>query len=80
MYAFFSSGAWSPVNAVVADITPDKGLGMGRGLYFMAESLAASITPAEEEAVLGLFCIRFASPFSAAFLTASLAAPQFLRC
>jgi len=79
-YAFFSSSIWSPMNSLVADITPKEGRGMSYSVYFFTEGLVVSVTPTIAATLIGLSEIWFVFPFSVAFFTSSLIVLQFLSC
>jgi MFS family permease len=77
-YMFFSSGVWSPINSIVADITPKNGKGFSYSIYFFTEGLIVSITPTIAATVIELSTIWFIFPFSISFLTIGLIVLQFL--
>jgi len=78
IYVFFSSSVWSPINAIVAHITPRTGRGLSFSIYFLTEGLVVSITPTLAAAVIGSLEIWYIFPFSIIFLTIGLIALQFL--
>ncbi|MFB0503870.1 MAG: MFS transporter [Candidatus Bathyarchaeia archaeon] len=79
IYAFFSSSVWSPINALVAHITPGTGRGLSFSIYFLTEGLVVSITPTLAAAVIGSLEIWYIFPFSIIFLTIGLMVLQLLH-
>jgi ACS family hexuronate transporter-like MFS transporter len=79
VYVFFSSSVWSPINALVADITPGTGRGLSFSIYFLTEGLVVSITPTLAAAVIGSLEIWYIFPFSIVFLTIGLIVLQLLH-
>jgi MFS family permease len=79
VYVFFSSSVWSPINAIVAHITPRTGRGLSFSLYFLVEGLVVSITPTLAAVVIGSLEIWYIFPFSIIFLTIGLVVLQFLN-
>jgi len=79
LYAFFSYAIWSPMNTIVADITPPASRGLGYSIYFFAESLVVSITPVLAAGVIQLSEIWTIFPFSIAFLLTGTIVLQLLR-
>ena len=79
VYVFFSSSVWSPINALVADITPGTGRGLSFSIYFLTEGLVVSITPTLAAAVIGSLEIWYIFPFSIIFLTIGLIVLQLLH-
>ncbi len=77
-YAFFSACVWSPINALVADITPRERRGFSFSIYFFTEGLVFSLSPAIAAAMIGLTEIWYIFPFSIAFQIASLIILQSL--
>ena len=78
VYAFFTSSVWSPINAVVADITPKERRGFSFSIYFLTEGLVFSLAPAVAAAMIGLTQIWFIFPFGIALQIASLVMLQLL--
>lgn len=78
VYSFFSNAMWSPMNALVAQITPAKGLGMGFSAYFFTDGITTSVTPTLAAGIIELSGISLVFPFSAFFLFSSLIIFQFL--
>jgi len=79
IYVFFSSSVWSPINALVADITPGTRRGLSFSVYFLTEGLVVSITPTLAAAVIGSLEIWYIFPFSVVFLTIGLMVLQLLH-
>ncbi len=77
LYAFFSSTIWSPINTIVANITPAAQRGLGYSFYFFTEGLIASVAPALAAGVIELTNVWFVLPFSVIFLIASVIMLQF---
>jgi MFS family permease len=78
VYMFFSSALWSPMNTMVAGITPETDRGLSYSLYFFTEGLIASIAPTMAAGVIGLSSVWHVFPFSAAFFIASIIILQLL--
>ena len=78
VYMFFSSALWSPMNTMVASITPETDRGLSYSLYFFTEGLIASIAPTMAAGVIGLSSVWHVFPFSAAFFIASIIILQLL--
>jgi len=79
LYIFFRNSVWSPVNAIVADISPVTKRGLSFSVYFFTEGLMASIAPTAAAAVIELSEIWYVFPFGIIFLIASLIILQFLH-
>ncbi|MCJ7631064.1 MFS transporter [Candidatus Bathyarchaeota archaeon] len=77
VYMFFSSALWSPMNTIVASITPQKDRGLSYSLYFFTEGLTASIAPPIAAIVIELSSVWHVFPFSATFLITSIVVLQF---
>lgn len=77
LYAFFSSTIWSPINTIVACITPEAQRGLSYSFYFFTEGLTASIAPALTAAVIELTNVWFVLPFTIIFLITSVVMLQF---
>ncbi len=78
LYAFFSNTAWSPMNTIVADITPVTDRGLSFSMYFFTEGLVASVTPTLAAAIIEVSGVWYIFPFSVIFLFTSLIILQFL--
>jgi MFS family permease len=78
LYSFFGNAIWSPMNTIVANVTPEKERGMSYSLYFFIEGLTSSIAPTVAAGFIELTSIWFILPFSAAFQIASLVILRFL--
>ena len=78
VYMFFSSALWSPMNTIVASITPETDRGLSYSLYFFTEGLIASIAPTMAAGVIELSSVWHVFPFSAAFFIASIIILQLL--
>ncbi len=78
LYDFFGSAVWSPMNTIVANITPETERGLGYSVYFFMEGLLASIAPTLAAGVIELTDVWFVFPFSLIFLIASVVVLQFL--
>ncbi len=72
LYAFFNYAVWSPMNVIIADMTPITERGMGFSVYFFTESLIASIAPTLAAGVIELSDVWFVFPFSIIFLVIAL--------
>jgi len=79
-YMFFSSSVWSPMNSIVANITPKVGRGYSYSVYFLSEGVVVSITPTIVAAVIGLYEIWFIFPFSIVFMIIGLIVLQIVSC
>ncbi|MDH5483531.1 MAG: MFS transporter [Candidatus Bathyarchaeota archaeon] len=77
-YSFFGSAIWSPMNTIVARVTPETERGMSYSLYFFTEGLLASFTPTIAAGVIELTDIWFIFPFSVAFQITSIIILRFL--
>jgi len=78
LYYFFGSAVWSPMNTIVANVTPETKRGLGYSVYFFTEGLLASIAPTLAAGVIELTDVWFVFPFSIIFLIASVVILQFL--
>lgn len=78
VYSLFSSAVWSPVNTIVAHITPEKDRGLSYSVYFLTEGLVASIAPSLAAGVIELSSVWHIFPFSVTFFIISLAILRFL--
>lgn len=78
-YALFTSTLWSPMNTIVAAVTPESRRGLSYSVYFFTEGLIATATPTAAAVVIAVSGgVWFVFPFSIAFMTVGLAALQFL--
>jgi predicted MFS family arabinose efflux permease len=77
VYSFFGSAVWSPMNTIVANVTPLTERGLGYSLYFFIEGLVASVTPTLAAGIIELTDIWFIFPISSTFLIASIIVLQF---
>jgi len=78
LYSFFGSAVWSPVNTIVARVTPEAERGLGYSVYFFVEGLLGSLTPTLAAGFIELTSVWFIFPFSLIFFIASLVVLQFL--
>lgn len=78
VYAFFSNSIWSPMNTIVAAITPESERGLSYSIYFFTEGLIASFTPTLVAGVIELSDVWFIFPFSIIFMIIGLIILQFL--
>jgi len=79
-YMFFSSSVWSPMNSIMANITPEVGRGFSFSVYFLTEGIVVSITPTIMAASIGLAEIWFMFPFSMIFMVMGLIVLQIVSC
>ena len=77
-YSLFSSAIWSPMNTIVANVTPETERGMSYSVYFFTEGLIASIAPTLAAGVIELSDVWFVFPFSVIFLITSVIILKFL--
>jgi MFS family permease len=77
-YSFFSSAIWSPMNTIVANVTPETERGMSYSIYFFTEGLIASTAPTLAAGVIELTDVWFIFPFSAIFMVTSVIMLKFL--
>lgn len=54
LYGFFSNSIRSPINTIVADMTPPTAKGLSFSVYFFTEGLIASMTPTVAAVVVEL--------------------------
>ena len=78
VYAFFSNSLWSPMNTIVAAITPESKRGLSYSVYFFTEGLIASFTPTLMAGVIELSDVWFVFPFSIVFMILGLIILQLL--
>jgi FSR family fosmidomycin resistance protein-like MFS transporter len=78
VYAFFSYAVWSPMNTLMAEITPEATRGLGFSIYLLVEGLMISATPILAAGIIELFDAWVIFPFSIAFLVASVFLLQLL--
>jgi predicted MFS family arabinose efflux permease len=78
VYTLFSYAVWSPINAIVASMTPETERGLSYSLYFFTEGLMASISPSLAAGVIELSSVWLIFPFSVIFFVASMVILQFL--
>ena len=79
LYAFFSNAVWSPMNTIVANVTPETQRGLGYSVYFFSEGLMGSVAPTLAAGVIELSDVWYIFPFSIIFLVVSLVILQFLK-
>jgi len=79
LYSFFSSAIWSPMNTIVAHVTPETERGMSYSVYFLTEGLLASVAPTLAAGFIQLTQIWFIFPYSVVFMVASVIILQFLK-
>jgi len=78
LYSFFGNAVWSPMNAMVANITSEADRGFGFSVYFFTEGIIGSVTPTLAAGVIQSSNVWFIFPFSIFFLILGLVALQFL--
>jgi MFS family permease len=79
VYSLFSNALWSPMNTLVASVTPLADRGLGFSLYFFTEGLLAAVAPSVAAGVIELSSVWHVFPFSVAFFILSLVVLQFLH-
>lgn len=79
LYSFFSSAIWSPMNTIVANVTPETERGMSYSVYFLTEGLLASVAPTLAAGFIELTEIWFVFPYSVVFMIVSVLILQFLK-
>ena len=77
LYSFFNNAVWSPINSLVADMTPITERGLSFSVYFFTEGLIDSIAPILAAGVIELSDVWFVFPFSIVFFVACLVILQF---
>jgi FSR family fosmidomycin resistance protein-like MFS transporter len=78
VYAFFGYAVWSPLNALMAEITPLATRGLGYSIVLFVDGLMASATPVLAAGVIELLGIWVIFPFSVVFLVTSVFVLQLL--
>ena len=78
VYALFGNSLWSPMNTIVAAITPESERGLSYSIYFFTEGLIASFTPTLVAGVIELSDVWFVFPFSIIFMIMGLIILQLL--
>jgi MFS family permease len=78
VYALFNNALWSPMNTIVASITPETERGLSYSFYFFTEALMDSIAPSIAAGVIVMSSVWNVFPFSVAFFIISLVMLQFL--
>jgi FSR family fosmidomycin resistance protein-like MFS transporter len=78
-YAFFDYAVWSPMHAMVAEITPEASRGLSYSVYLFVYGLMFSIAPLLAAAVIQSLGIWVVFPLGAAFLVAAVLILQLLR-
>lgn len=79
IYSFFGSAVFSPINTIVAALTPVTERGLSYSAYFFTEGLLVSIAPALAAGVMEFTSVWFVLPFCLIFLVTSLIMLQSLR-
>jgi MFS family permease len=79
VYAFFDYAVWSPMHAMIAEITPEKSRGLSYSVYFFAFGLMLSIAPILAAAVIEVSGIWAVFPLGICFLVLSVFILQLLR-
>ncbi len=79
VYAFFDYAVWSPMHAMIAEITPENSRGLGYSVYFFAFGLMLSIAPILAAAVIEISDIWGVFPLAISFLIVSVFILQLLR-
>jgi len=78
VYAFFGYAVWSPLNALMAEITPLATRGLGYSIVLFVDGLMTSATPVLAAGVIELLGIWVIFPFSVVFLVTSVFVLQLL--
>jgi len=78
VYAFFSNSIWSPVNTIIAAISPKSEIGLSYSIFFLTEGLIASLTPPLVAGVIGLSEVWIVFPLSVSVMIVGLIIFQFL--
>lgn len=71
-YTLFNNALWSPMNTIVASVTPESDRGLSYSFYFFTEGLIASIAPSIAAGVIELSTVWYIFPFSVTFFITSL--------
>jgi DHA1 family inner membrane transport protein len=72
IYTLFSNALWSPMNTIVASVTPESDRGLSYSFYFFTEGLMDSIAPSIAAGVIELSSVWHIFPFSVTFFIISL--------
>jgi FSR family fosmidomycin resistance protein-like MFS transporter len=78
LYAFFSNSVWSPINTLVADLTPGNERGLSFSIYFLTEGIIISAIPVIAATVISLTSIWIIFPFSIIFIALGLITLQMV--
>ena len=78
-YALFANSVWSPINTIVADVTPVTERGLSFSVYLFADALMFSTAPTLAAVVIESSNIWYIFPCSIGFLLASIIMLQFLH-
>jgi MFS family permease len=78
VYAFFGYALWSPLNALMAEITPATTRGLGYSMVLFVDGLMSSATPVFAAGIIELLGIWVIFPFSVVFLVSSVFVLQLL--
>lgn len=78
MYSLFNNALWSPMNTIVASITPETSRGLSYSMYFFTEGFMDSIAPTIAAGVIEASSVWSVFPFSVVFFIISLVIFQFL--
>jgi MFS family permease len=78
VYAFFSNSIWSPVNTIIAAISPESERGLSYSFFFLTEGLIASFTPTLVAGVIELSDVWIVFPLSVLVMIIGLIILQFL--
>ncbi len=79
VYAFFNNAYWSPMNALVARISPRAYRGMSYSVFFFSEGVVASFTPLMAASLIESSSVWHVLPFSVVFLIMATVVLQLLR-
>jgi len=78
VYAFVNNALWSPMNTILARITPESDRGLGYSFYFFTEGLMDSFSPTLAASVIVLSSVWGIFPFTLSLFIVSLIVLQFL--
>lgn len=79
VYAFFNYSVWTPINTIVASITPITERGLSYSVYFFTEGVVNSFTPTIAAGFIALTStIWTIFPFSILFILIGMMILQFL--